>query len=183
MHQAETCTELGLDVQAACFPITDPRDAGAPVSGRSRLSHRQLGKSASTSLSRRFVRSSRSTSSRSAGSSRSASPRSRPRCSTVRRPFGAVPSTGRARDLGILLAYNLIRIEMERTADDFGVEPRQISFVSANAPHLRHGGTDTRGVGQSGIGRLHERADLVAFRRQARHPPPSGGGGFQGVRS
>lgn len=32
---------------------------------------------------------------------------------------------------GILLAYNLIRLEMERTADDFGVEPRQISFVSA----------------------------------------------------
>jgi hypothetical protein len=32
---------------------------------------------------------------------------------------------------GILLAYNLIRLEMERTADDFGVEPKQISFVSA----------------------------------------------------
>jgi hypothetical protein len=32
---------------------------------------------------------------------------------------------------GILLAYNLIRLEMERTADDLGVEPTQISFVSA----------------------------------------------------
>jgi hypothetical protein len=32
---------------------------------------------------------------------------------------------------GVLLAYNLIRLEMERTADDLGVEPTQISFVSA----------------------------------------------------
>lgn len=32
---------------------------------------------------------------------------------------------------GILLAYNLVRLEMERTADDLGVEPTQISFVSA----------------------------------------------------
>ena len=32
---------------------------------------------------------------------------------------------------GILLAYNLIRLEMERTADDLGVEPTQISFVSS----------------------------------------------------
>jgi hypothetical protein len=32
---------------------------------------------------------------------------------------------------GILLAFNLIRLEMERTADDLGVEPAKISFVSA----------------------------------------------------
>jgi hypothetical protein len=33
--------------------------------------------------------------------------------------------------LGDLLAYNLIRLERERTADDLGVEPTQISFVSS----------------------------------------------------
>jgi len=32
---------------------------------------------------------------------------------------------------GILLAYNLVRLEMERTAADLGVEPTRISFVSA----------------------------------------------------
>lgn len=32
---------------------------------------------------------------------------------------------------GILLAYNLVRLEMERTADDLGIEPTRISFVSA----------------------------------------------------
>lgn len=32
---------------------------------------------------------------------------------------------------GILLAYNLIRLEMERTAGELGVEPNRISFVSA----------------------------------------------------
>jgi hypothetical protein len=32
---------------------------------------------------------------------------------------------------GILLAYNLVRLEMESTADALGVEPTQISFVSA----------------------------------------------------
>jgi Insertion element 4 transposase N-terminal/Transposase DDE domain len=32
---------------------------------------------------------------------------------------------------GILLAFNLVRLEMERTADDLGVEPTRISFVSA----------------------------------------------------
>lgn len=32
---------------------------------------------------------------------------------------------------GILLAYNLIRLEMERTAADLGVEPTRISFVAA----------------------------------------------------
>ena len=32
---------------------------------------------------------------------------------------------------GILLAFNLIRLEMERTADELGVEPTKISFVSA----------------------------------------------------
>jgi hypothetical protein len=32
---------------------------------------------------------------------------------------------------GILLAYNLVRLEMERVADDAGVEPTRISFVSA----------------------------------------------------
>jgi hypothetical protein len=32
---------------------------------------------------------------------------------------------------GILLEYNLIRLEMERTADDFGVEPTRISFVTS----------------------------------------------------
>jgi hypothetical protein len=32
---------------------------------------------------------------------------------------------------GILLAFNLIRLEMERTADELGVEPTKISFVCA----------------------------------------------------
>jgi hypothetical protein len=32
---------------------------------------------------------------------------------------------------GILLAYNLVRLEMERTADEIGVEPIRISFVGA----------------------------------------------------
>lgn len=34
---------------------------------------------------------------------------------------------------GIALAYNLVRLEMERTADDAGVEPNRISFVNALA--------------------------------------------------
>ncbi len=32
---------------------------------------------------------------------------------------------------GIFLAFNLVRLEMERTADDLGLEPTRISFVSA----------------------------------------------------
>jgi hypothetical protein len=32
---------------------------------------------------------------------------------------------------GILLAYNLVRLEMERIADELGVEPTRISFVAA----------------------------------------------------
>jgi hypothetical protein len=32
---------------------------------------------------------------------------------------------------GILLAYNLVRLQMERTADEIGVEPIRISFVGA----------------------------------------------------
>ena len=32
---------------------------------------------------------------------------------------------------GILLAYNLVRLEMERVADDAGVEPTRISFITA----------------------------------------------------
>jgi len=32
---------------------------------------------------------------------------------------------------GILLAYNLVRLEMERVADEAGVEPTRISFVAA----------------------------------------------------
>jgi hypothetical protein len=32
---------------------------------------------------------------------------------------------------GLLLAYNLVRLEIERTAADLGVEPTQISFVTA----------------------------------------------------
>ena len=35
---------------------------------------------------------------------------------------------------GVLLAYNLIRLEMARIADELGVEPTRISFV----PALRH---------------------------------------------
>jgi hypothetical protein len=34
---------------------------------------------------------------------------------------------------GIALAYNLVRLEMERTADEAGVEPTQISFINALA--------------------------------------------------
>jgi hypothetical protein len=32
---------------------------------------------------------------------------------------------------GILLAFNLIRLEMGKTANDLGLEPTRISFVSA----------------------------------------------------
>jgi hypothetical protein len=32
---------------------------------------------------------------------------------------------------GIFLAYNLVRLEMERVAEDAGVEPTRISFVAA----------------------------------------------------
>ena len=32
---------------------------------------------------------------------------------------------------GIFLAYNLVRLEMQRVADDAGVEPTRISFVAA----------------------------------------------------
>jgi hypothetical protein len=32
---------------------------------------------------------------------------------------------------GLFLAYNLIRLEMERAADEAGVEPTRISFVTA----------------------------------------------------
>jgi hypothetical protein len=32
---------------------------------------------------------------------------------------------------GILLAYNLVRLEMERTAEDLGVDPTRISFISS----------------------------------------------------
>ena len=32
---------------------------------------------------------------------------------------------------GILLAYNLVRLEMERVADEVGVEPTRISFITA----------------------------------------------------
>jgi hypothetical protein len=32
---------------------------------------------------------------------------------------------------GILLAYNLVRLEIERTADEIGVEPIRISFIGA----------------------------------------------------
>jgi hypothetical protein len=32
---------------------------------------------------------------------------------------------------GILLAYNLVRLEMARTAEDLGVEPTRISFVTS----------------------------------------------------
>jgi hypothetical protein len=32
---------------------------------------------------------------------------------------------------GVLLAYNLVRVEMERAATEAGVEPRRISFVNA----------------------------------------------------
>ena len=32
---------------------------------------------------------------------------------------------------GILLAYNLVRLEMERIANDLGLEPTRISFVTA----------------------------------------------------
>ncbi len=34
---------------------------------------------------------------------------------------------------GILLTYNLVRLEMERAADEAGVEPTRISFVNALA--------------------------------------------------
>jgi len=40
---------------------------------------------------------------------------------------------------GILLAYNLIRLEMERTANDFGVEPTRISFSRHFGSSVTHG--------------------------------------------
>lgn len=39
---------------------------------------------------------------------------------------------------GIVLAYNLVRLEMERAADEAGVDPNRISFVNALAL-IRHG--------------------------------------------
>jgi hypothetical protein len=33
--------------------------------------------------------------------------------------------------MGLLLAYNLVRLEMERIADETGVAPTRISFVAA----------------------------------------------------
>ncbi|HVV85748.1 MAG TPA: IS4 family transposase [Kofleriaceae bacterium] len=41
------------------------------------------------------------------------------------------PATVEQELWGILIAYNLIRLEMARIADDLGVEPTQISFVAA----------------------------------------------------
>lgn len=41
------------------------------------------------------------------------------------------PSGVRQELWGILLAYNLVRLEMERAADEAGVEPTRISFVNA----------------------------------------------------
>ena len=41
------------------------------------------------------------------------------------------PSTVKQELWGIFLAYNLVRLEMERVADDAGVEPTRISFVAA----------------------------------------------------
>ncbi len=41
------------------------------------------------------------------------------------------PSGVRQEIWGILLAYNLVRLEMERVADEAGVEPTRISFVNA----------------------------------------------------
>jgi hypothetical protein len=32
---------------------------------------------------------------------------------------------------GVFLAYNLVRLEMERIADEAGIEPRRVSFVTA----------------------------------------------------
>jgi len=40
--------------------------------------------------------------------------------------------TGVAQEIwGILLAYNLVRLEMERVADEAGIEPTRISFIAA----------------------------------------------------
>jgi hypothetical protein len=47
------------------------------------------------------------------------------------------PSGVRQEIWGIALAYNLVRLEMERAADDAGVEPTRISFVNALAL-IRH---------------------------------------------
>lgn len=41
------------------------------------------------------------------------------------------PSAVKQELWGILLAYNLVRLEMERVADEAGVEPTRISFVTA----------------------------------------------------
>lgn len=41
------------------------------------------------------------------------------------------PAAVRQELWGILLAYNLVRLEMERIADEAGVEPARISFVTA----------------------------------------------------
>jgi len=43
----------------------------------------------------------------------------------------AIRSRTRQEVWGILLAYNLVRVEMERAADEAGVEPTRISFVNA----------------------------------------------------
>ena len=41
------------------------------------------------------------------------------------------PTTVKQELWGIFLAYNLVRLEMQRVADDAGVEPTRISFVAA----------------------------------------------------
>jgi hypothetical protein len=67
----------------------------------------------------------------SAGSWSSATTRSRPSSSAANRPSAAGPPGGCAGTLGVFLAHNLVRLEMERVAADAGVEPTRISFVAA----------------------------------------------------
>ena len=54
------------------------------------------------------------------------------------------PTTVKQELWGIFLAYNLVRLEMQRVADDAGVEPTRISFVAALR---RFGSSVTSGSG------------------------------------
>lgn len=51
---------------------------------------------------------------------------------TVRRRFATSPSAAWSRSCGApFLAYNIVRLELERIADEAQVDPTRISFVTA----------------------------------------------------
>ena len=65
---------------------------------------------------------------------------------------------------GILLTYNLVRLEMERVADSIGIEPRQISFI-ASLRALRYHWVMTAGISPGNLPRYlgEVREELSGF--------------------